>query len=107
MEPQTMNMRKAIEMRTKGGRAVVAFGLWLRAGIIGASGLVGGLIQLLGGEAKPLSALALAVGGGVLAAVSWRRVRAALDTAGGEAAASAAAPSRATPTLRTAREGAH
>lgn len=106
MEVQAMNMRKAIEMQNKGGRAVVACGLWLRAGLIGASGLVIGLLLLLDGETKLLTALALAIGGGALAVVSWRRARAVLDTADQAAAAPAAAPSWATPTLRAAREGA-
>jgi len=62
-------------------RALVESGLWLRIGFIGASGVAAGIIQLLGGDVKPISALALAVGGGVLATLSWRRAGAILESA--------------------------
>jgi len=71
-------------------RALVGSGLWIRIGFIGASGVTAGIIQLLGGEVTPISALALAVGGGVLATLSWRRAGAVLD--GADKPASAAPP---------------
>jgi hypothetical protein len=106
MEMQTMNMHETIEMRQKRGRAVVACGLWVRAGLIGASGFAAGVLLLLGGEMKPLTALALAIAGGALAAVSWRRARAVLDAAEEAPTTSAVVRLRAAPTLRTAGEGA-
>jgi hypothetical protein len=62
-------------------RALVACSLWLHIGLIGATVLVVGLLQLFGGETKWLSALALALSGGVLAAASWRRARTVLEDA--------------------------
>jgi len=46
---------------------------------VGASILFAAVLLLVNGEAKPLFALASAVGGGLLAAFSWRRGRALLD----------------------------
>ena len=88
MENQFVNTHSAHEMRNKGGRALVWCGLWLRVGFIGASALAAGLLQLFDGDVKPHLALALAVGGGVLAAVSWRRATAVLDVADSAAAGS-------------------
>jgi len=65
--------------RNEAGPGVVAFGMWLRAGFVGASAVAVGLIQLSSGEVKPLSALALATGGLALAIFSWRRARMSLD----------------------------
>jgi len=62
-------------------RALVACSLWLHIGFIGATALAVGLLELLGGETKWLSALALALSGGVLAAASWRRARTVLEHA--------------------------
>ena len=70
-------------------RALVACGLWLRAGFIGASALVAGLMLLFTGESTPAVAIGLAVGGGLLAPYAWRRSRAILERAD---AAAAAAP---------------
>jgi hypothetical protein len=53
--------------------------VWLRIAFIGASVSAAGLIQLFDGEVQLLSALALAVGGGLLAVFSRRRARTALD----------------------------
>jgi hypothetical protein len=69
------------DLSERARRALVESGLWLRIGFIGASGVAAGIIQLLGGEAKPISALALAVGGGVLATLSWWRAGAVLESA--------------------------
>ena len=73
MEARIVNTQPIRDLSKSARRALVECGLWLRIGFIGASGVAAGIIQLLGGEVKPLSALALAVGGGVLAALSWRR----------------------------------
>lgn len=60
-------------------RALVVCGLWLRAAFIGASALLAGLTLLFTGESSPAIAIALAVGGAVLAHFAWRRSRAVLD----------------------------
>jgi len=65
--------------RDEAGPGVVAFGMWLRVGFVGASAVAVGLIQLFSGEVKPLSALALATGGLALALFSWHRARKSLD----------------------------
>jgi len=62
-------------------RALVACSLWLHIGFIGAIVLVVGLLQLFGGETKWLSALALALSGGVLATASWHHARTVLEDA--------------------------
>ncbi len=67
--------------RRRAERALVASGLWLRIGFIGACGVAVGLIQLINGGAKPITALALALAGGVLAVTSWRHARAVLKRA--------------------------
>jgi len=93
MENRIVNTHSTPELRKKAGPAFLECGLWLRIGFIGASGLAAGLLQLFEGEVRPLSALALAVGGGVLAAASWWRARRVLDTADGAAAVTAGVPS--------------
>ncbi len=67
------------ESRRKTGRAHLACGLWLRVGFVGASGVAAGLLQLFAGMLPPPTALALALGGGALAAFSWWRAHAILD----------------------------
>ena len=78
--------------RNEAGPGVVAFGMWLRAGFVGASAFAVGLIQLFSGEAKPLSALALTAGGLALALFSWHRARKSLDAMDDGAAAVEAGP---------------
>lgn len=89
MEDRIANMHCTPGLRKKSRRALVECGLWLRIGFIGACGLAAGLLQLFNGETKPLSALVLAVSGGVLAAISWRRGRTVLDIVDGTAAVTA------------------
>jgi len=62
-------------------RALVACSLWLHIGLVGASAMAIGVLHLFDGDGSPLSALALAVSGGILAAASWRRSRTVLDAA--------------------------
>ena len=58
---------------------LVACGLWLRAGFVGASALAGGVVALFTGEGNPVSMTAIALAGGALAVVGWRRARHLLD----------------------------
>ena len=81
MEARIANTQPIRDLSKSARRALVESGLWLRIGFIGASGLAAGIIQLLGGEVRPISALALVVGGGVLATLSWRRAGAILEAA--------------------------
>ena len=72
-------------------RLLIACSFWLRVGFVGASILVAGLLLLFNGEAKPLLAMASAAGGGLLAAVAWKRGRVLLDRVDGADAAFPAA----------------
>lgn len=94
MENQPANVYQMPDLRGSTGRALLACGLWLRLGFVGASAVVVGLIQLFGDEASPVSALALAVGGAALAVVSWRRAHAALSRTPDAPATAAAARSQ-------------
>ena len=78
------------ELSTRDRCALVSCGLWLRVGFIGACASAGVLLQLVNGEMRPLSALALAAGAATLMAVGWWRARAVLDVADGTVAAMAA-----------------
>ena len=64
MENQPVNVYQMPELDGPAGRALLACGLWMRLGFVGASAVAVGVIQLFGNEASPLSALALAVGRG-------------------------------------------
>ena len=79
MNNQYGNHSSYAAWRNEAGPGVVAFGMWLRVGFVGASAVAVGLIHLFGGEVKLLSALALTAGGLALAFFSWRRARMALD----------------------------
>jgi hypothetical protein len=92
MEDSIVKTRPSPAPVERPGPALLACGLWLRAAFAGASGFAIGLIQLVDGGVKPVSALALAIGGGALAVVGWWRARAALDPAA--EAGSSAQPAR-------------
>ena len=62
-------------------RPLVACSLWLLIGFIGATVLAAGILRLFETPASWLSALTLVVCGGIVAARSWRRGRAALGHA--------------------------
>jgi hypothetical protein len=66
------NLHSMPELQDNIERVLVACSLWLHIGLIGASAIAVGLLQLFDGEARWPFALALAISGGVLAAVSWR-----------------------------------
>ena len=59
-------------------RALLACGFWLRAGFIGASGVIAGLILLFDSEFAASTAFAVLAGGAALTALSWWRARATL-----------------------------
>ena len=81
MENRPVNVYQVPELHGPTGRALLACGLWMRLGFIGASGVAVGVIQLFGNEGSPLAALTFALGGAALAVVSWRRAHAALSKA--------------------------
>ncbi len=62
-------------------KAMFLSGWWMRAALISAVAAVSGAIFLFTGDVKPVPALALAVGGGLLAPYSMRRVLAIADRA--------------------------
>jgi hypothetical protein len=55
-----------------------ALGLWIRLGFVGTSAFVAALVALLDAGTDVGAALAVALGGGALAAVAWSRIRSAL-----------------------------
>ena len=61
-------------------RRLIECGLWLRIALIGACALAAGLHQLFEADIRPLAALALALGGGALAALGWWRAQTSLET---------------------------
>jgi hypothetical protein len=89
MKYRSENAHGVPELSRRDRNALVVCGLWLRLGFIGACGFAGVLHQLLNGEMKPLSAVALLVGAGTLAAVGLWRARAVLDVSDGAVVAPA------------------
>ncbi len=73
-------MDKTPESPKSAGPALVACGLWLHVGLIGAIALATGLLQSLDDPRLPW-APAVALFGGILAAASWRRGFAVLEEA--------------------------
>jgi len=67
------------DWRSENGLALTRNGIWTIAGFIGVNMLVVGLLSLIHGEAGPLSALALALAGGLLAMFAWRSAYRVLD----------------------------
>lgn len=61
------------DRRSPAHRALVASGLWMRVGFVGASVFAVGLIALFNGDASAATALASAITGGLVAAYAWRR----------------------------------
>lgn len=60
------------ERRSPAWRALRASTVWLRAGFVGASVLAIGLIMLVTGEGQPMTALASAIAGALVATLAWR-----------------------------------
>lgn len=71
--------RYAPDRRRETGWALLACGIHLRVGFIGASMAAIGLLSLIGGNGRPLTALLLALTGGALAALGWHCARRAVD----------------------------
>jgi hypothetical protein len=69
------------EMKSSSERALIACGMWLHIGLIGAAALAIGAIRLFEGEASLLSGLPMVVFGGMLAVAGWRRALAILKQA--------------------------
>jgi len=61
--------------------ALSACGLWMRVGFVGASTLAAGLVLAFRGESGALTTLALILGGGLVAVLSWRYARTILERA--------------------------
>ena len=78
METRNVNIHQIPDLHGPLGRRLLACGLWLRLGFVGASAVAIGVIQLFGHDASPLSAFVLTMGGGALGILSWRRAHAAL-----------------------------
>jgi hypothetical protein len=95
VEARIVKPQSPPETSVKSGWALLAYGLWLRVGFIGACGPAAALGELLGARPDALSALALAAGGAVLAAIAWWRIRAMLAVLDRDAAAASGGSSAA------------
>ncbi len=84
-----LDRRYAPDPLTPAWRGLVASGLWLRAGFVGASVAAIALAMLAGGDATPSIAIASAVAGGAVAAFAWRRFWVAINRADATEAADA------------------
>jgi hypothetical protein len=69
------------ELQNTTERALIACSLWLHIGFIGAAASAAGLLRLFEGETNWPLAVGLALSGGALAAVTWRRARTVLEHA--------------------------
>jgi hypothetical protein len=78
MEDYRMTTLTATGAHRRARRALIVWGLWLRAGLVGLAALVAGPLLGFNGDIRPASALALVLGGSTLAALSWSRLRASL-----------------------------
>src|SRR5688572_23613299 len=59
-------------------RTLFAYGLWIRIGFVGASGVLAGLLLLFDVESTAGAGLMVLLGGALLGAVSWWKIRAVL-----------------------------
>ena len=57
----------------------VAYGLWVRAVIVGLAAFATGVVLLSNGSHGPLAGIATMIGGALVATFAWRRAGAALD----------------------------
>ena len=94
MEDPTTPRYPGFDLRTRQGRAYVAYGAWLRVTLIGVFAAVAGIVQFVAGDTAPVPVLALAAGGSVVAYIGARGARAALAAADAPPAASMPAPPR-------------
>jgi hypothetical protein len=94
---QGITVDETPEAQNDSGLALVACGLWLHIGLIGAIALAAGLLQWFQDPRLPWSPV-VALCGGVLAAASWRRGFAVLEQA--EHASTAATDGSRHPRLR-------
>ena len=78
MEDYRMTTLTATGAHRRARRALIVWGLWLRAGLVGLAALAAGPMLAVNGDIRPTSALALVLGGSMLAALSWSRLRGAL-----------------------------
>jgi len=63
----------------KASRALILCALWLHIGLIGATAVPAGLVVLAGGDTTALPALGVAMLGGSIAFLAWRRGRRVLE----------------------------
>ncbi len=91
-------MDKTPESPDKSSRALVASSLWLHIGLIGATALAVGLLRCFVGDPRLPWSPVVALFGGLLAVLSWRRGFAALEQAERESAIATDTSSE--PTLR-------
>ena len=90
--PAAPARRYAPDLRTEEGRALLVWGLWLRAAFVGGALVLIAAIQLATAAVHPVYALLLGAAGGIAATYSWRRVQAAVAAPAPAAPPEAVAP---------------
>lgn len=81
MNDRIVTIHELPQLTARTRRAMLLCGLWMRAGFIGASAVVIGVIQLFDGGWSAVLALSTAGAGAALAVLSWHRAHAALGDA--------------------------
>ena len=64
--------------RMETGHTLFTYGLWIRIGFVGASGVLAGLLMLFDAESSAGRALLVFLAGAALAVMSWWRIRTVL-----------------------------
>ena len=82
MRVNQLSQHEVFDWRSKTGRALAKNGVWTIAGFVGANTFVIGLLSLFHGDMSLLSALALALAGGLLTTFAWRSAYRVLDPIG-------------------------
>lgn len=81
MDNQSIDRPSVSQLRKEVEPAMVAFGLWLRLAIVGAGAVLMGVILSFDSPPNVLLPVALVLGGGLLAATSWRKATRILNAA--------------------------
>lgn len=82
MNPYHSHFRRGVDGPTW---PIIASGLWLRVGFVGASAVVVAMVRAFDGEASLVATLAIVIAGVAVAVLAWRQGWRALDRADHEA----------------------
>jgi hypothetical protein len=79
MPPAPVGAGSVPEVASDPRRALIACGLWLHVGLIGALCAAAGLVLFVSGDMATLPAVCVAISGGATALLGWRRGRSVLE----------------------------